>query len=120
MTAPTITLRRPVGPEERALVPESGMRAFPPRRREQPIFCPATSEEYRIKIARDWNVRASGSGYGTRFGMLKSCLDRYKAETAGSRAHQQYRIRAEDLENFGAAIVGDIEITREHSAQGDA
>src|SRR3546814_19561784 len=61
------------------------MRAFPPRLPEPPIFYPVTTEDYAIKIARDWNVRASGSGYVTRFEALKSYLDGYRIETAGAR-----------------------------------
>ena len=34
----TVTLYRPVGPQELALIRESGYRAFPPRIPEQPIF----------------------------------------------------------------------------------
>ena len=48
----TVTLWRPVGPKELALIRESGMRAFPPRLPEQPIFYPVTTEEYATKIAR--------------------------------------------------------------------
>ena len=39
----TTTLWRPVGPEELALIRQTGMRAFPPRLPEQPIFYPVTS-----------------------------------------------------------------------------
>ena len=53
------------------MIKESGMRAFPPRLPEQPIFYPVTTEAYAIKIARDWNVPASGSGYVTRFEVAK-------------------------------------------------
>ena len=67
----TITLWRPVGPKELALIEEAGFRAFPPRLPEQPIFYPVTTEAYAIKIARDWNVKASGSGYVTRFEVRK-------------------------------------------------
>lgn len=63
----TVTLWRPVGPAELALIRESGMRAFPPRLPGQPIFYPVLSEDYVVKIARDWNVPASGAGYVTRF-----------------------------------------------------
>jgi hypothetical protein len=118
MAEPTITLWRPVGPEELALIRESGMRAFPPRLLEQPIFYPVTTEDYAIKIARDWNVCASGSGYVTRFDVLKSYLDGYRVEMAGGRAHQEYWIPAEDLDNFNAAIVGEIVVTREFYPEG--
>ena len=113
MTDKTIILWRPVGPNELELIREAGMRAFPPRLPEQPIFYPVTTEEYAIKIARDWNVRAGGSGFVTRFAVKASYLSGYKVETAGGRAHQEYWIPAEDLPNFNAAIVGVIEITKE-------
>jgi hypothetical protein len=35
---PTLTLFRPVGPEELALIEASGWREFPPRLPDQPIF----------------------------------------------------------------------------------
>lgn len=54
----TVTLWRPVGPEELELIEASGMREFPPRLPDQPIFYPVTSEDYAVKIARDWNARA--------------------------------------------------------------
>jgi hypothetical protein len=113
MTAETVTLWRPVGPEELKLIEESGMRAFPPRLPEQPIFYPVLTEDYAVKIARDWNVPASGAGYVTRFAVRKSFLDSYAIQEAGGRAHREYWIPAEDLEAFNAAIVGTIEVTAE-------
>lgn len=53
MEQESVTLWRPVGPKELDLICLSGMRAFPPRLPEQPIFYPVTTEEYAIKIARD-------------------------------------------------------------------
>lgn len=112
MTAvPTVTLWRPVGPQELALIEASGMRAFPPRLPEQPIFYPVTTEAYAVKIARDWNVPASGSGFVTRFQVRKDFIDRYQVQTAGGHEYQEYWIPAEELEGFNAAIVGTIEIT---------
>ena len=112
MTTETITLWRPVGPEELELIRQTSMRAFPPRLAEQPIFYPVTTEEYAVKIARDWNVRASGSGYVTQFEVKKSYLDGYDIQDAGGRAHQEYWIPAEELDAFNAAIVGEIEVVR--------
>ncbi len=63
----TVTLWRPAGPEELALVEASGWREWPPRLPGQLIFYPVLSEEYAAKIARDWNVPHSGAGYVTRF-----------------------------------------------------
>jgi hypothetical protein len=106
-----ITLWRPVGPKELELIRSTGMRAFPPRLPGQPIFYPVLSEEYAIRIARDWNVSESGSGFVTRFAVRKRFLDRYSVQQAGGRSHLEYWIPAEELRAFNEAIVGEIEIT---------
>ena len=110
--AQTVILWRPVGPAELDLIRESGMRAFPPRLPEQPIFYPVLTEDYAVKIARDWNVPASGSGHVTRFAVRKDYLDRYDVQEAGGRAHREYWIPAEEMDAFNAAIVGEIELVR--------
>ena len=107
-----ITLWRPVGPEELRLIEQSGMTAFPPRLPEQPIFYPVTTKDYAVKIARDWNVPASGSGFVTKFEVQKAFLDRYEIQDAGGKAHQEYWIPAEDIDAFNRAIVGKIEVVR--------
>jgi hypothetical protein len=112
-TPEIVVLWRPVGPEELALMQAADMAAFPPRLPEQPIFYPVLTEDYAIKIARDWNVKASGVGYVTRFEVVKSYLDAYDVQEAGGRAHLEYWIPAEDINAFNAAIVGKIEVTRE-------
>lgn len=109
----TVILWRPVGAEELRLIRETKMRAFPPRLPDQPIFYPVLSEEYAVKIARDWNVPASGSGFVTRFHVRRDFLARYEVREAGGRAHREYWIPAEDLADFNAAIVGEIEVTQE-------
>src|SRR5215831_3477995 len=93
----TVTLWRPVGPAELELIQQSGMRAFPPRYPEQPIFYPVLTEDYAIKIARDWNVPASGAGYVTRFKVSRTFLEQYEVKEAGGRSHLEYWIPAEDL-----------------------
>jgi hypothetical protein len=113
MNPDTITLWRPVGPEELALIRVSGMRAFPPRLPDQPIFYPVLSEDYAVKIARDWNVLRSGAGFVTRFEVKRDFLMRYEAQEAGGRALREYWIPAEELEAFNAAIVGPIQVVRE-------
>ena len=86
------------------------MRAFPPRLPKQPIFYPVLSEEYAVKIARDWNVPASGSGYMTRFEVRRDFLDNYSVQQAGGAAHSEYWIPAEEMTAFNEAIVGEIEV----------
>jgi len=104
----TAILYRPVGPEELALIRESGFRRFPPRLLQQPIFYPVISEAYATKIARDWNVKASGAGYVTRFAVLRSFLDRYQVQTAGSAQHLEYWIPAGDSKNSTRASWGRL------------
>lgn len=116
MSEDSVTLWRPVGPAELALIRASGMRAFPPRLPEQPIFYPVLSEEYAAKIARDWNVRASGKGYVTRFRVTKEFLSNYEVHEAGGRTHREYWIPADHLARFNAALVGEIEVIAEFAA----
>ena len=109
----TVTLWRPVGPKELELVRQANMRAFPPRLPEQPIFYPVLSEEYAIKIARDWNVKADGSGHVTRFEVRQDFLLKYDVQVAGGQAHSEYWIPSEDLSAFNSAIIGQIEVVHE-------
>ena len=105
-----VTLWRPVGPEELKLIEDSGWKKFPPRLPEQPIFYPVTTRAYAIKIARDWNVPASGSGFVTEFDVDTEFLAKYPVEQAGGREHEEYWIPAEELPQFNAAIVGTIRV----------
>ncbi len=88
------------------------MTCFPPRLPEQPIFYPVTTEDYAVKIARDWNAPADGMGYVTRFNVRSDFLAQYEVQEAGGRAHREYWIPAEDLPAFNAAIVGRIEVVK--------
>jgi hypothetical protein len=110
MTEDAVILFRPVGPKELELIRQRDFRAFPPRLPEQPIFYPVLSEEYAAKIARDWNVKASGSGYVTRFAISRLFLSRYQIQNAGGQRFQEYWIPAEDLPAFNDNIIGTIEI----------
>ncbi|MGL5168533.1 MAG: ADP-ribosylation/crystallin J1 [Afipia sp.] len=107
-----VTLFRPVGPAELKLIEETKFSAFPPRLPDQPIFYPVLTEEYAVKIARDWNVPASGAGYVTRFTVRRAFLSHYKIENAGGNALQEYWIPAEDLVEFNRNIVGEIAVIR--------
>jgi hypothetical protein len=110
----TVTLWRPVGPAELQLINDTGMRAFPPRLPEQPIFYPVLSEDYAVKIARDWNVPAAGAGFVTRFRVRQAFLDRYQPQQAGGREHLEYWIPAEELAEFNGAIEGLIKVVAKY------
>lgn len=112
----TVTPWRPTGPEELELVEQAGWRAWPPRLPDQPIFYPVLNEEYATKIARDWNVKASGAGYVTRFQVRKSFLDHYDVQQVGGHTILEYWIPAEKLDELNANIVGEIEVVTEFHA----
>jgi hypothetical protein len=114
MNIETISLFRPVGPKELALIAASGFRAFPPRLPEQPIFYPVLNEEYARQIARDWNVPASGAGYVTRFAVRKDFVAQYTVQTVGASVHKELWIPAENLEEMNRNIVGLIQIIAEY------
>ena len=84
--------------------------ALAPRLPDQPIFYPVLNEDYAIRIARDWNVAASGVGYVTRFDVRRSFLDRYDVQQAGGETILEYWIPAEELEQFNDNIVGVIDV----------
>ena len=108
-----------MGQQELELIEQSHRTEFPSRLPEQPIFYPVTTEEYAIKIARDWNAKYNEPkcGYVTRFRVRKSFLDRYEARTVGGASHQEYWIPAEDLAEFNENIIGNIEVIAEFKNQ---
>ncbi|AZZ95293.1 hypothetical protein EUZ85_02140 [Hahella sp. KA22] len=106
----TVTLFRPTGPNELALVEASGFKRWPPRLPEQPIFYPVCNEDYARQIARDWNVKDSGVGYVTRFDVDAEYLSQFDVKVVGGKEHAEYWIPAEQLEEFNDHIIGDIEV----------
>ena len=108
-----VTLYRPVGPEELALIEASGWREFPPRLPEQPIFYPVTNQAYAAQIARDWNVKASGAGFVTAFDVEAEYLKQYPVQKVGGSVHTEYWMPAEALEAFNRHIVGVIRVVEE-------
>ena len=110
----TVTLYRPTGPEELKLVEESGYTRWPPRLPEQPIFYPVTNEAYAKEIAIDWNIKASGVGYVTKFLVTKEFMDNYSIEQVGDSHHTEWWIPAEKLEELNNNIVGLIEVIGEY------
>jgi hypothetical protein len=106
-------LYRPVGLHELALLWDSGMREFPPRLIQQPIFYPVVNLEYARQIARDWNTPDKNSGYAgfvTQFEMSSTYLSKFELHTAGSAAHREYWIPAREMTSFNKAISGLISV----------
>ncbi|MGO1002487.1 ADP-ribosylation/crystallin J1 [Lysobacter sp. CA196] len=112
----TITLYRPVGPEELALLRKSGFKRWPPRLPEQPIFYPVSNERYAAEIAERWNVKDSGYGAVTRFRVRADFMARYPLQKVGGEHHTEWWVPAEELEQLNDHIVGTIEVIREFHA----
>lgn len=106
----TVTLYRPCGPQELALVADSGFRRWPPRLVGQPIFYPVTNESYARQITERWNAPREGVGYVTKFEVLASFMERYEIHQVGGPDHTEWWIPAEDLEALNDTIVGLIEV----------
>lgn len=113
---PLLTLYRPTGPKELALIEASGWRAFPPRLPDQPIFYPVMNEKYATQIARDWNVKASGAGFVTKFSFDADYAARFRVQRVGGAIHDELWVPAEELEEFNRHIIGTIEVIAEFHA----
>ncbi|SFJ18493.1 hypothetical protein [Planctomicrobium piriforme] len=111
-----VTLYRPVGQQELDLILDSGSKRFPPRLDWQPIFYPVLTEDYAIRIARDWNTKDPNSGfvgYVLQFRVRRDYIDRHQPHEAGGRDLLEYWIPAEELEEFNDNLVGQIEVIHE-------
>lgn len=110
-----VTLYRPVGQAELDLIRDSEWRQFPPRLYWQPIFYPVLTEDYAVRIARDWNTKDPASGFVGHvllFRVRRSHLDQYPVQEVGGRELKEYWIPAERLQEFNDQIVGPIELTQ--------
>ena len=112
----TVTLYRPVGEAELALIRAADMRAFPPRLPQQPIFYPVTNERYATEITARWNATQAHSpvGYVLRFEVDAAYLAQFERQVVGRSYHEEYWIPAERLDEFNRHIVGRIEVLSEH------
>jgi hypothetical protein len=108
-------LWRPVGLNELRLIYESGMKSFPPRLPEQPIFYPVMSFDYADEIARQWNVKTDPfAGYVTMFEIADAYATRFSPHVVGSQKHAELWIAANELSDFNGHIVGLIQVVAAH------
>ena len=113
-----VTLYRPVGKVELALIAASDYRKFPPRLPHQPIFYPVLNIEYARKIARDWNTEDEASGYEgyvLQFCVQRSFLNEFEPKVVGDSSHVEYWIPSDRLEEFNEFIVGTIAVVEKYS-----
>ena len=108
-------LYRPVGLQELELIYDSGMKAFPARLPQQPIFYPVLQLAYARQTASDWNAKSGGSaGYVTQFKVDDQYISQFEKHTVGSSQHQEFWIPAEELEEFNKHILGHIKVLEAH------
>lgn len=108
-----ISLFRPVGLHELALMWDMRMRGFPPRLAHQPIFYPILTLDYAGQIARDWNTtdeKSGFAGYVSAFSVDGNYLSKFQQRKVGSSLHIEFWIPAEDVDSFNTAIRGQISV----------
>jgi len=104
-------LYRPVGLNELRLIYESGLKAFPPRLPEQPIFYPVLNLDYAREIALEWNTKSQPfAGYITEFAIDDNYISQIEKHTVGGRQHEELWIPAERLDEFNNHIIGQIKV----------
>jgi hypothetical protein len=104
------TLYRPVSGKELDLIKESGMKKFPPRLPEQPIFYPVMNVEYARQITKDWNVPAYGNGYVLAFDVDEKYISKFAVENVGDTMHNELWVLSDQMDEFNENIIGDIRI----------
>ncbi len=109
----TVTLFRPIGPNELLKLKELKFQAWPQRLPDQPIFYPVTNEKYARQIAEEWNIPQSGEGFVCRFQLPRTYLEKYPRKIVGASHHEEWWIPAEDLEELNSNLLGSIEILAE-------
>jgi hypothetical protein len=102
-------LYRPVGMEELQLMYEMGMRSFPRRKPEQPIFYPVLNLQYAEEIAKGWNTKsASASGYVTKFSLDDTYVTRFERHQVGTVHHIELWVPAGELQRFNEHLLSPI------------
>jgi tetratricopeptide (TPR) repeat protein len=108
-------LYRPVGLQELELIYDSGMKVFPARLSQQPIFYPVLNLEYARQVASDWNVKSGQfAGYVTQFKLEDDYASQFEKHTVGGSQHQELWIPAEEVEEFNKHIIGHIKVVEAH------
>ena len=108
-------LYRPVGLQELELIYNSGMKAFPARLPQQPIFYPVLQVEYARQVASDWNVKnGQFAGYVTQFKVEDDYIGQFEEHTVGGSQYQEFWIPAEEVEEFNRHIIGHIKVVEAH------
>lgn len=111
----TITLYRPVGIQELALIIDAGWKKFPPRLDWQPIFYPVLNQKYAEEIAFQWNTADEFSGFCgivTVFELNEEHYSKYTVQNVGGVIHEELWVPAEELALFNNNIAGIISVKK--------
>lgn len=112
-------LYRPVGLQELELIYDSGMKAFPARLPQQPIFYPVLDLEYARQTASDWNARNGQlAGYVTQFKIEDDYISQFEKHIVGDSQHEEFWIPAEEVEEFNKHISGHIKVVEAYFGDG--
>lgn len=109
------TLYRPTGPNELALIVDSGMKRFPPRLFWQPIFYPVLNVEYASEIAARWNRGEEDSddaGFVMAFEIPEKYFQQFQVQTVGLDHHQELWVPDHQLSEFNDQIVNGIRVEK--------
>lgn len=109
-------LYRPVGIKELELIEQSGMKKFPPRLPEQPIFYPVLNIEYARQIAREWNTKSAPgfAGFVTEFDVDDSFISKFDIKIVGTSMHEELWVPSEELGDFNSHIIGVIKVVESY------
>jgi hypothetical protein len=106
-------LWRPVGLPEMVKVFEAGMKGFPPRLPEQPIFYPVVVQEYADQIAATWNTKEEPFvGYVTEMEIPDEYAARFTPQTVGAAIHRELWVPSEELAEFNDQLTKPISVRR--------
>jgi hypothetical protein len=102
---------RPIGHKELELICQAGLRAFPPRLPEQPIFYPVLNARYAREIAEGWNAKSDTyAGYITRFNIDDGYSQKFQRQIVGGKQHEELWIPAEELAELNSNVISHIDI----------
>jgi tetratricopeptide (TPR) repeat protein len=104
-------LYRPVALHEMELIYDGGMKAFPARLPQQPIFYPVLDLDYARKTATSYNAkRGQLAGYVTQFKVDDAYISKFEKHIVSGSRHQEFWIPAEEMEEFNRHILGHIKV----------
>ena len=102
---------RPISIAEFKLVYEGGMRGFPPRKPDQPIFYPVLDRRYACEIAEKWNATSGEfAGFVTEFHVNDEYARRFPRRQVGEARHAELWVPAEQLDEFNRNIAHPIHV----------